>query len=100
MAISVIVYNHQRPHSSIGYKMSAEVHLEKKSVQRKWKTSYSNYVSQNVEITIKYIEEKNIFFAVKGLQIFFTSTTLNLRKQKMEPLFRIIKNYNPIIELT
>ena len=50
VAIAVSVYIHQQPHSSISYKMPAEVHLGKEPVQRKSKTYYSNYVSQNVEI--------------------------------------------------
>jgi len=46
VAVAVSVYNHQRPHASISYKMPQEVHFSKESVERKWKSYYINYKKQ------------------------------------------------------
>ncbi|TXH20411.1 MAG: IS3 family transposase, partial [Chitinophagaceae bacterium] len=51
VAVAVSVYNHQRPHSSISYKMQQEVHLSKEVVERKWKNYYKKYTAQNAEIS-------------------------------------------------
>lgn len=53
VAVAVSVYNHQRPHGSISYRMPQEVHLSKESVERKWKSYYTNYKNQNAEISNK-----------------------------------------------
>lgn len=52
IAIAVSVYNHQRPHSSISYKMPQEVHLRNEPVNRKWKNYYTNSAKQNIVNTL------------------------------------------------
>lgn len=50
IAVAVSVYNHLRPHSSIGNKMPQEVHNSNEVVERKWKSYYIKTGIPNVEI--------------------------------------------------
>lgn len=45
VAKAISIYNHLRPHSSISYKMPAELHESNEIVKRKWKSYYPNRAS-------------------------------------------------------
>lgn len=51
VATAISIYNHLRPHSSISYKIPAELHENNEIVERKWKSNYAKKETIKVEVS-------------------------------------------------